>query len=132
MTLHLSRRGFLAGTGALALHGLFDAANAALFFGAVQRGPVAVAVLTHYLAPLLIALAAPWLLRERRSTRALLGATAEVVDPIAAGSGTVRISGALWSARSLHDDDLAAGTSVVVVEISGATAVVTAADPGKG
>lgn len=61
-------------TGALALHGLFDAANAALFFGAVQRGPVAVAVLTHYLAPLLIALAAPWLLRERRSTRALLGA----------------------------------------------------------
>lgn len=61
-------------TGALVLHGLFDAANAALFFSAVQRGPVAVAVLTHYLAPLLIALAAPWLLREQRSTRALLGA----------------------------------------------------------
>ena len=61
-------------TGALVLHGLFDSANAALFFGAVQRGPVAVAVLTHYLAPLLIALAAPWLLRERRSARALLGA----------------------------------------------------------
>ncbi|MEJ2871599.1 NfeD family protein [Actinomycetospora sp. OC33-EN08] len=58
-------------------------------------------------------------------TRALLGAEGEVVEPIAADTGTVRINGALWSARALHDDDLAAGTSVVVVEISGATAVVT-------
>ncbi|PTL82659.1 EamA family transporter [Vitiosangium sp. GDMCC 1.1324] len=59
---------------ALGILGLSDAANCALFFAAVQRGPVAVAVLTHYLAPLLIALAAPWVLRERRSTRALLAA----------------------------------------------------------
>jgi drug/metabolite transporter (DMT)-like permease len=59
---------------ALAVVGLADAANAALYFAAVQRGPLAVAVLTHYLAPLLIALAAPWVLRERRSSRALLGA----------------------------------------------------------
>lgn len=59
---------------ALVVLGLCDAANGALFFAALQRGPVAVAVLTHYLAPLLIALAAPWVLRERRSTRALLGA----------------------------------------------------------
>jgi drug/metabolite transporter (DMT)-like permease len=58
---------------AVALLGLGDAANAALFFAAVQRGPVAVAVLTHYLCPLLLALAAPWVLRERRSARALLG-----------------------------------------------------------
>jgi drug/metabolite transporter (DMT)-like permease len=59
---------------ALAIIGLGDAANVALYFAAVQRGPLAVAVLTHYLAPLLIALAAPWALRERRSARALLGA----------------------------------------------------------
>ena len=64
---------------ALVLHGVFDAANAALFFAAVQRGPVAIAVLTHYLAPLLIALAAPWLLGERRSSRALLGAPLTLV-----------------------------------------------------
>ncbi|MBV9830958.1 MAG: NfeD family protein, partial [Marmoricola sp.] len=31
---------------------------------------------------------------------------------------------------SLHDDDLPAGTSVVVVEISGATAVVAPTDTG--
>lgn len=59
---------------AVALLGLGDAANAALFFAAVQRGPVAVAVLTHYLCPLLLALLAPWVLREQRSARALLGA----------------------------------------------------------
>jgi DME family drug/metabolite transporter len=59
---------------ALAVLALCDAANCALFFAAVQRGPVAVAVLTHYLAPLLIALAAPWVLREPRSSRAILGA----------------------------------------------------------
>lgn len=59
---------------ALLVLALCDAANGALFFAAIQRGPVAVAVLTHYLAPLLIALAAPWVLRESRSSRALLGA----------------------------------------------------------
>jgi drug/metabolite transporter (DMT)-like permease len=59
---------------ALAGVGLSDAANAAFFFAAVQRGPLAVAVLTHYLAPLLMALLAPWVLKERRSLRALVGA----------------------------------------------------------
>ncbi len=61
-------------------------------------------------------------------TRALLGARGEVVEPVASGAGTVRLQGSLWSARSLHDDDLPAGTAVVVVDISGATAVVTATD----
>jgi membrane protein implicated in regulation of membrane protease activity len=61
-------------------------------------------------------------------TRALLGTRGEVVEAVAAGTGTVRLRGSLWSARSLHDDDLPAGTAVVVVEISGATAVVTATD----
>jgi membrane protein implicated in regulation of membrane protease activity len=61
-------------------------------------------------------------------TRALLGTRGEVVEAVAAGTGTVRLRGSLWSARSLHDDDLPAGTAVVVVDISGATAVVTATD----
>ncbi len=59
---------------ALVVVGLADAANTALFFAAIQRGPLAVAVLTHYLAPLLLALTAPWVLHERRSPRALLAA----------------------------------------------------------
>jgi membrane protein implicated in regulation of membrane protease activity len=61
-------------------------------------------------------------------TRALLGTHGQVVEAVSAGAGTVRLGGSVWSARSLHDDDLAAGTAVVVVEISGATAVVTPAD----
>jgi len=58
---------------ALLVVALADAANTALFFAAMERGPVSVAVLTHYLAPLLLALLAPWVLGEARSTRALVG-----------------------------------------------------------
>jgi drug/metabolite transporter (DMT)-like permease len=58
---------------ALVVMGVADAVNVALYFAAVERGPVAVAVLTHYLAPLLVALSTPWVTRERRSARALLG-----------------------------------------------------------
>lgn len=39
----------------------FDALNVVAFFGAIQYTTVAIAVLTHYLAPILIALAAPWI-----------------------------------------------------------------------
>ena len=87
------------------------------------------------LAGLLVLVARPLVRRRLRvhdpvntGTRALLGTRGEVVEAVAAGAGTVRLHGSLWSARSLHDDDLPAGTAVVVVEISGATAVVTATD----
>ncbi len=52
--------------------GVADALNAALFFSALRRGPIAVAVLTHYLGPLLVALLAPWVLGEPRSKRVLI------------------------------------------------------------
>lgn len=87
------------------------------------------------LAVLFVLVARPAVRRRLRvhdpvntGTRALLGTRGEVVEAVAAGTGTVRLHGSLWSARSLHDDDLPAGTAVVVVEISGATAVVTATD----
>jgi drug/metabolite transporter (DMT)-like permease len=76
-TLFLLRRESLKdrrATLALVIMGVADAINVALFFAAVERGPVAIAVLTHYLAPLLVALTAPWVTGERRSVRALLGA----------------------------------------------------------
>ncbi|MFZ5438878.1 MAG: DMT family transporter [Myxococcota bacterium] len=57
---------------ALGLVGLADAANVVLYFSALARGPVVVGVLTHYLAPTLVALLAPLLLDEPRSRRALL------------------------------------------------------------
>lgn len=50
---------------AIALLGVGDAFNALLFFWAMQKASLAVAVLSHYLAPVLITLAAPCVLRER-------------------------------------------------------------------
>jgi drug/metabolite transporter (DMT)-like permease len=60
---HPGRRS--AGAWALmALLGLLDAGNYILYFSAVDRGPVGVAVLTHYLAPVVVAALSPSLLRE--------------------------------------------------------------------
>jgi drug/metabolite transporter (DMT)-like permease len=56
---------------ALLLLGVADAGSIGFYFAAIDRGPVAVAVLSHYLAPILVTLAAPLVLGERRSRRAL-------------------------------------------------------------
>ena len=44
--------------------GVLDAGNYICFFSAVDRGPLALAELTHYLAPVIVAILAPSLLRE--------------------------------------------------------------------
>lgn len=49
--------------------GVSDAGNIATFFGAYHRTSVAIAVLTHYLTPILVAVAAPLVVRERPSAR---------------------------------------------------------------
>ena len=89
----------------------------------------------------LILLARPALQRRMRTDtadgrvnagpQALLGTQAEVVEAITPGdAGTVRIGGALWTATALHDDAaLRPGAAVVVVDIRGATAVVTGTGP---
>lgn len=62
-------------------------------------------------------------------TRALVGSEALVVARVDGDGGRVRIAGQLWSARPVHDDDvLDEGVTALVVEISGATAVVVAKD----
>ena len=90
----------------------------------------------------LVVLARPALQRRMRAhdadasvnagPAALLGAEAEVVEPITTHDvGTVRIGGALWTATALHEGaTLASGDPVVVVDIRGATAVVTAPAAG--
>jgi membrane protein implicated in regulation of membrane protease activity len=64
----------------------------------------------------------------RTGTAALVGSTAMVLDRIDndAAAGTVRIGGEVWTARA-YDEDLVieAGTKVQVIEIRGATALVT-------
>jgi DME family drug/metabolite transporter len=54
-----------ATVGLLLANAALDAANVLTFFAAMQTTTVAVAVLTHYLAPVLVALAAPWIDRQR-------------------------------------------------------------------
>lgn len=54
--------------------GVFDAAQVALYFPALTRGPVSVAALTHYLGPIIVALVAPFIPGERGSRRAMVAA----------------------------------------------------------
>jgi membrane protein implicated in regulation of membrane protease activity len=64
----------------------------------------------------------------RTGTAALVGCTAVVTETIHndAGRGAVRLEGEVWSARSYDDDEvIEAGARVTVVDIKGATALVT-------
>jgi membrane protein implicated in regulation of membrane protease activity len=64
----------------------------------------------------------------RTGTAALVGQTATVVERIAnaEGVGCVRIDGEIWTARAFMDDDVyEPGTRVQVLEIRGATALVS-------
>jgi membrane protein implicated in regulation of membrane protease activity len=64
----------------------------------------------------------------RTGTAALVGKQAVVLERIANGEGVgcVRIDGEIWTARALDDDQvIEAGTRVDVVQIKGATALVT-------
>ena len=64
----------------------------------------------------------------RTGTAALVGKSATVMERIAndEGIGCVRIDGEVWTARAYMDDETyEAGTRVQVVEIRGATALVT-------
>jgi drug/metabolite transporter (DMT)-like permease len=53
----------------MAYLGVADAANFVLFFTAYKTTSVAIAVLTHYLAPIFVAIAAPLVVRERATPR---------------------------------------------------------------
>ena len=62
----------------LVVLGLLDAGNYVLFFSAIDRGPVGVAVLCHYLAPVVVAALAPWFLGERLGKRTPLALAASL------------------------------------------------------
>jgi membrane protein implicated in regulation of membrane protease activity len=64
----------------------------------------------------------------RTGTAALVGRSAIVLQRISnrEGAGTVKIDGEVWSARSFDDDRvIEAGQQVEVIEIRGATALVS-------
>jgi membrane protein implicated in regulation of membrane protease activity len=87
-------------------------------------------VTASVLSVLLLGLVRPLLKRrfthgvhEAIGTAAQVGRSAEVIEPVTATSGRVRLAGEIWSARS-DTDLLVAGEQAVVVRIDGATAVV--------
>ena len=62
------------------------------------------------------------------NTAALVGQTAMVVERIAnaEGVGCVKLDGEIWTARAFDDDEvIEPGTRVHVLEIRGATALVS-------
>jgi drug/metabolite transporter (DMT)-like permease len=63
---------------AMWLLGLADAGTAGFYFMALVRGPIAIAVLTHYLAPVLVALLAPVVLGEKPSPLSLWASLASL------------------------------------------------------
>lgn len=103
--------------------------------GAAALGaPPLIAILTFALASTVLVFAVRPALRRRLEhaiedgrmhTQALVGGDAVVVSRVDGDGGRVKIGGDLWSARPVHPDDvIEAGATVVVVEISGATAIV--------
>ncbi|WP_017974892.1 NfeD family protein [Actinopolyspora halophila] len=66
-------------------------------------------------------------LEPRTNVDALIGKRARVESPVDAHDGRVRIDGDVWSARSFDETQvLDVGQTVMVMEISGAVAVVWA------
>ena len=62
----------------------------------------------------------------RTGTAALVGKSATVTERISADGGAVRLEGEVWSARPYDEDEVfEPGARVNVVEIRGATALVT-------
>ncbi len=62
----------------------------------------------------------------RTGTAALVGKTALVTETVSADHGTVKLDGEIWTARPYDADDIIeSGSRVHVVDIKGATALVT-------
>ena len=65
-------------------------------------------------------------LTMRTGTAALFGQTATTLEPVAADAGTVKLDGETWTARPYDEDEvIEAGKRVTVMEIRGATALVS-------
>jgi drug/metabolite transporter (DMT)-like permease len=88
--------------------GVSDAMNVVLFFAAV-RFVITVAVLVHYLTPVLVAVAAPFALREKLTARtagAVVTSVAGLAVMLAPASGSLNRGAASWAAM------FAAGSAV--------------------
>lgn len=107
-------------------------ASAGAVTAAVGAPPIAQIAVALVAAAILLLLVRPVARRHlmagpthRSGTEALIGKRAVTSTEVGPHSGLVRLNGADWSARSIGDGHVyPAGTTVRVLEISGATAVV--------
>ena len=61
----------------------------------------------------------------REGSDALIGKKAVVIEEVTGSQGLIKLSGEVWSARALDENQvISAGTLVDVMEIEGATAIV--------
>jgi drug/metabolite transporter (DMT)-like permease len=96
--------------------GVSDALNVLLFFAAYKL-TIAVAVLTHYLTPVFVAIAAPLVLRERMTPRSVLAVVASfaglavMLGPSAGGVGAA----VTWTSAALGAGSAVFYASNVVV-----------------
>ena len=101
----------------IALIGVTDALNVVFFFAAYQRTSVAIAVLTHYMTPMLVALAAPWALGERWRVRTLVALVVSL-------AGLVLLL-APWSAERQPGDFVGAGFGLASAVCYATTVIVS-------
>lgn len=86
--------------------GVSDALNVLLFFAAYQRTKVAIAVLTHDLTPIFVALAAPIVLREKAQARTYFAVAVAffglvlLLEPWCTGFGRNDLAGAALGTAS--------------------------------
>ena len=126
------------GVGEIATLGFFLApfaggALVAALVAAVGGGALVSLVVFLLVSGVLLAALRPIALSHKRmpaqlrtGTAALVGKTATVVERVDGDSGCVKLDGEMWSAKAYLDDEvMEPGTRVQVMEIRGATALVS-------
>jgi drug/metabolite transporter (DMT)-like permease len=105
-----------AARGWVAWLGVSDAMNVLLFFAAYKL-TLTVSVLTHYLTPIFVALAAPFVLRERMTARAAMAIAMSFVGLAAmlAPTGSTSPSALMWTSAALGAGSAVFYTSNVLV-----------------
>ncbi|WP_338893321.1 NfeD family protein [Rhodococcus sovatensis] len=112
----------LAG-GALATAGISAITDFPVWADAIVFGLVSLVLVLGVRPILLRRFASPPALATNAA--ALTGKSAVVLEQVAANEGQVKLGGEVWTARPLDESEVyAPGTTVTVMEIDGATAVV--------
>ncbi|SNS21410.1 Membrane protein implicated in regulation of membrane protease activity [Rhodococcoides kyotonense] len=112
----------LAG-GALATAGISAVTDFPVWADAIVFGVVSLALVLGVRPILLRKFSKPPLLPTNAA--ALTGKTALVLEQVTAHEGQIKLGGEVWTARPLDETEVyAPGTTVTVMEIDGATAVV--------